>query len=84
MGEAAERLQALLPRSPREVDLPTSRWTLARPAEVSCQEGLTSERVSAETVRATLVRLGIRWTRARHRITSPAPGYQRKTGGATG
>ncbi len=84
VGEAAERLRALLHRSPREFDLPTSLWTLALLADVSFQVGLTSERVSAETVRATLVRLGIHWKRAKHWITSPDPGYQRKKGAATG
>jgi hypothetical protein len=53
-------------------------------AEVSFEEGLTKERVSGETVRATLARLGVRWERAKRWITSPDPQYQRKKGGATG
>jgi transposase len=81
---AAAKLQALLHRSPREFDLPTSLWTLELLATVSVAEGLTHERVSGETVRATLVRLGIRWKRAKHWITSPDPGYARKKAGATG
>lgn len=80
---AAAQLQALLHRSPRDFDLPTSLWTLDLLADVSFAEGLTSTRVSGETVRATLVRLGIRWKRAKHWITSPDPGYARKKGGAT-
>jgi transposase len=83
-GEAETQLKALLHRSPREFDLPTSLWTLELLAAVSFEEGLTSERVSAETVRATLVRLGIRWKRAKHWLTSPDAGYQRKKVGATG
>jgi len=81
---ACERLRALLHRSPRDFGGETSLWTLALLADVSFAEGLTSERVSGETVRATLVRLGIRWKRAKHWITSPDPGYARKKVGATG
>jgi hypothetical protein len=53
-------------------------------AEVSFEEGLTKERVSGETIRATLQRMGVRWERARHWITSPDPRYERKKGDATG
>ncbi len=61
---ADARLTALLLRSPRDFDLPISLCTLALLTEVGFQEGLTSERVSAERVRATLVR---RWLRAHNR-----------------
>jgi transposase len=81
---AGERLRALLHRSPREFGWDTSLWTLDLLAQVSVREGLTDAPVSGETVRATLVRLGVRWKRAKHWITSPDPGYQRKKGGATG
>ena len=57
-------------------------WTLELVAEVSFAEGLTTERVSDETVRATLERLGIRWKRAKQWITSPDPEYQRKKSSA--
>jgi transposase len=79
-GEHAERLRALLHQSPRNFGKPTSLWTLALAAEVSYAQGLTSEQVSAETVRATLERLGIGWRRAKHslRVTSPDPEYARK------
>jgi transposase len=80
---AAARLEALLHRSPREFGYPTSLWTLALAAEVSAAEGLTPAAVSAETVRATLERLGVRWRRAKQWITSPDPAYARKKGGAT-
>jgi len=82
--EQAERLRALLHQSPRNFDKPTSLWTLALAAEVSYAEGLTSEQVSAETVRATLERLGIGWRRAKQWITSPDPEYARKKTRATG
>jgi transposase len=80
---ADDQLQALIHRSPRDFDLPTSLWTLDLLAEISCAEGLTAALVTGETVRATLVRLGINWKRAKHWITSPDPGYQRKKVAAT-
>jgi len=79
----AERLRALLHRSPRTFGKPTGLWTLELAAEVSFADGLTPERVSGETIRATLRRLGVRWKRAKHWITSPDPEYARKKGGAT-
>lgn len=83
-GERALRLRALLHQSPRAFGKPTSLWTLALAAEVSYAQGLTPERVSAETVRATLQRLGIGWRRAKQWITSPDPEYVRKKTRATG
>jgi transposase len=76
--EQAQRLRALLHRSPREFGKPTSLWTLDLLAEVSCQEGLTPHLVTGETIRQTCVRLGIQWKRAKHWITSPDVGYTRK------
>jgi transposase len=80
----AERLRALLHRPPRDFGHPTSVWTLELAAEVAYAEGLTPTRVSDETVRATLARLGIRWRRAKGWITSPDPAYAQKNGAATG
>ena len=79
-AEQAERLRSLLHQSPRNFGKSTSLWTLALAAEVSHAEGLTSELVSAETVRATLARLGVGWRRAKEslRVTSPDPEYARK------
>jgi len=79
----AERLRALLHRSPRTYGKPTGLWTLALAAEVSVAEGLTAERVSGETIRATLKRLGVGWKRAKKWITSPDPEYARKEAPAT-
>lgn len=76
----AERLRALLHRSPRGFGHPTSIWTLALAAETAYAAGVTATRVSDETVRATLARLGIRWRRAKRWITSPDPAYAPKTG----
>ncbi len=79
-----ERLRALLHRSPREFGHPTSLWTLELVAATACAEGITATRVTGETVRATLVRLGIRWRRAKGWITSPDPAYTQKKPAATG
>lgn len=83
-GARAERLRALLHQSPRTFGKPTSLWTLDLAAEVAYAEGITSEQVSGETVRATLERLGIGWRRAKEWITSPDPAYARKKTRATG
>ena len=82
--QRAERLREILHRSPRDFGKPTSLWTLALAAEVSFEEGVTDKRVSAETVRATLERMGVRWLRAKRWIISPDPEYARKKGAATG
>lgn len=81
---AAEGLRDLLHRTPRDFDLPTSLWTLDGLAAVSFAQGLTTTRVSGETVRATLVRLGVRWRRAKAWIHSPDPAYPQKKDGVTG
>jgi transposase len=80
---AAERLRTLLHQSPRTFGKPTSVWTLDLAAAVSCAQGLTQERVTGETIRVTLKRLGVRWQRAKQWITSPDPAYARKKGDAT-
>jgi transposase len=82
--EGAEVLREMLHRSPREFGRDSSLWTLEMAADVAFEEGLTRERVSGETVRATLSRLlSVRWMRAKRWITSPDPLYERKKGGAT-
>jgi len=80
---ADEHLRALLHQSPRTFGKPTSVWTLELVAEVSFAEGVTAERVSAETIRQAIGRLGVRWKRAKQWITSPDPEYARKKVGAT-
>jgi transposase len=79
----AERLKELLHHSPREYGQSTSLWTLELAAEVSFDQRLTSERVSDETIRATLERLGVHWKRAKQWITSPDPEYTRKKSSGT-
>ena len=79
----AEQLRALLHQSPGTFGQPTSLWTLDLAADVSFAQGLTPTRVSDETIRMTLRRLGVRWKRAKQWITSPDPQYARKKVPAT-
>lgn len=79
----AEALRDVLHQSPRAFGKPTSLWTLELAADVSFEQGLTPARVSDETIRATLARLGVKWQRAKDWITSPDPEYARKKGPAT-
>jgi hypothetical protein len=66
-----EQLKEILHQSPRDFGKATSLWTLALVAEVSYENELIKERVSSGTIRATLNRFGMKWTRAKHWITSP-------------
>src|SRR5919201_674032 len=79
----AERLRALLHRSPRTFGKETSVWTPDLAADVALEQGITAERVSDETVRTALRRLGVAWKRAKRRIASPDPAYGRKKRRAT-
>jgi transposase len=76
--QGRERLRALLHQSPRNFGKETSIWTLDLAAEVSVTVGLVSRPITGETVRNTLAKLGVRWKRAKHWITSPDPDYIRK------
>src|SRR3954452_3714853 len=75
---ADEQIRALLHQSPRTFGKPTSVWTLELVAEVGFAEGITAERVTGETIRQAIDRLGVRWKRAKQWITSPDPEYARK------
>ena len=79
----ADALKDLLHHSPRLFGQPTSVWTLRRLARVCHAKGWTPRLVSGEAVRQALKRLGIRWRRAKHWITSPDPAYARKKTPAT-
>jgi transposase len=79
-----EQLRALLHQSPRTFGYPTSLWTLALAAQVAYAAGLTHRPISGESIRRALARLGVRWQRAKHWITSPDPAYIRKKNAATG
>jgi transposase len=75
-----ETLREMLYHHPRKFGKEDSLWTLSMAAEVSFEEGLTERRVSGETIRATLSRLGVRWQRAKRWMESPDPEYARKKG----
>jgi transposase len=79
----AEQLKDLLHHSPREYGKATSLWTLELAAEVCHEKGITDQRFSDETVRATLERLGVHWKRAKEWITSTDAQYERKKTNAT-
>jgi transposase len=79
-----ETLREMLHQGPRSFGKESTLWTLAMAAEVSFEQGITERRVSGETIRATLSRLGVRWERAKRWIESPDPEYARKKGLATG
>ena len=73
----------MLHQSPRTFGKPTGVWTLGLASEVAWAEGITAERVSDETIRQALLRLDVRWRRAKQWITSPDPEYARKKARAT-
>ena len=77
---SARALLEMLHHDPRKFGKDGTLWTLQYAAQVSFEEGLTHRQVSAETIRATLVRLGVRWQRAKRWIESPDPDYERKKG----
>jgi transposase len=76
--QGRERLRALLHQSPRDFGKEMSIWTLDLAAQVSVTVGIVSREISGETVRNALAKLGVRWKRAKHWITSPDPDYMRK------
>jgi hypothetical protein len=73
-----EALRALLHRSPRDFDQPTSLWSLALVARGAYEQGLTPYVVSIETIRNALKQLTVSEKRAKHWITSPGPDYEAK------
>ena len=50
-----------------------SLWTLDLLAQVSDEQGLSPQVVIGQTIRATRLRLGVRWKRATHWTTSLDP-----------
>jgi len=77
------RLQHLLHQSPRVFGKNKSLWTKDLLATVACEEKLTQDPVSGETIRRALKRLGANWKRAKHWITSPDPQYALKKSGGS-
>src|SRR4029434_11069412 len=68
-------LKALLHQSPRQFGKARSTWTLALAAEVCAEHGITAERVSYETIRDALKRLGVGWRRGELWVNHPDPPY---------
>jgi transposase len=85
MDEAgSERLKEILHHSPRHYGRDSSLWILEGLAEVSYAEGITDRRVSTDTIRRALKKLGENWKRAKKRISSPDPKYEVKKGPESG
>jgi|SRR5579885_2679191 len=80
-GAKLEQLQHLLHQSPRTFGKKQSTWSQNLLAEVAYEAGLTEQKVSYETIRQALLRLGANWKRAKHWITSPDPQYALKKSG---
>ena len=78
------QVPTLLHQRPRAFGKATEVWTLDLLADVAFEQGLTSHRVSDETIRYAFKRLGITWKRAKHWITSPDPRYTQKNTSVTG
>ena len=78
------QVSALLHQRPRTFGKATDVWTLDLRAAVAVAQRLTPRRVSDETIRYALKRLGITWKRAKHWITSPDPQYAQKHTSAIG
>jgi transposase len=68
-------LRALLHQSPRTFGKPTSLWTLPLAAHVCFEKGWTTRRLSGESIRLVLKRLGVGWKRTKHWLVSPDPEY---------
>jgi hypothetical protein len=79
-----EHLRELIRRSPRDLGYETSLWTLELLTQACFEQGFTATRVTGETIRATLVAMGIAWRRVKQRIHSPDRHYTVKKSGATG
>ena len=72
------RLQELVHQSPRNFGKKRSTWTLRLLADACSEVGIADGRVSYETVRRALKRIGVAWRRADLWMTSPDPHYAEK------
>jgi transposase len=73
-----QRLQELAHQNPRAFGKKRSTWTLQLLADTCTEIGIADGKVSYETVRRTLKRLGVTWRRAELWMTSPDPHYAQK------
>lgn len=81
---ACEQLRAIMHESPRAFGKQTTLWTLRLLAAVSAEHQITPHALSIESIRRAFQRIGVRWKRAKHWITSPDPRYALKKSSATG
>jgi hypothetical protein len=77
-AEKRAQVRAILHQRPRTFGQPASVWTLKRRAEVCHEQGLSDTTLSCPTMLDAIVRLGVKWPRAKHWIISPDPAYERK------
>lgn len=80
---ACQRLGELMHQCPRTFGKERSVWSLELLAEVAFEQGMTPHQVSKDTIRRALIRLGVKWKRAKAWITSPDAHYERKKSGAS-
>ena len=73
-----QRLKELAHQSPRNFGKKRSTWTLQLLADTCSELGIVDGKVSYETVRLTLKRMGVKWRRAELWMTSPDPHYTEK------
>jgi transposase len=83
-GEKLAALKERLPHRPRDLGLPTRRWSLEGVAQVCLAQGLTPSRVSRETIREAVGRLKASWQRAKRWLECPDPADARKKGHGIG
>jgi len=74
--EFRKRLLEVVRRRPRSLELEYSMWTLQRLADFMAED--TGLRISTETLRRTLAKEDIVFSRPQHTISSPDPEYQLK------
>lgn len=68
----------MLHSNPRNLGYNRSTWTLELVSQACQEQGITISKVSRETIRETIVRMGVSWKRAKNWITSPDEKYQLK------
>ena len=73
-----EQLRSLLHNNPRNEGYHRSTWTLDLISQACYEQGITDSKVSGETIRETIKRMGVSWKRAKNWITSPDEKYQLK------
>jgi transposase len=77
-AKQAERLKEILHQSPWTFGKPRNVWTCELAAEVSYEQRLIQERISGETIRVTLKRMGVKWAQAKRWVNRPGPEYNPK------